>query len=401
MKSQAQEDARIEQKAKEAVADVLRALFAVNDVPKAKLSAKAKMKRCAILKVLIKDLLASAKTPERQKALMAKLSRVERIEKEAQKRSIALSHIHQHTICLEERAYKPIRRLTLQENRVDFESLNEDFNDIQAELEKELAEATDEEIERALANAKNKLDAGDIAAVAAILFLFRTRVRDTLTKAVKASYDVGKESMAKEIGVDRPPTPLQDKQMMNVDAKDIAEGYAANLEGTLASALKAGIIADASTAAIIAAARQAVVDEAAKEITNISGTVVGQYINMGRNNVIFSNVEKVVAMQRSEVLDMRTCALCLSLDERVVTPTDPMAYMKEVHTHCRGVWVPILAIDEVKPDVTGIPKSISDAFDTIDGRPIINGFKQLKKPINDVSKPAMEEIRKRFEAKKK
>lgn len=402
MKPNAQEETRLARKAQEAVADALRSLLLPKEPPKARvLSSHARAKRCAALKLHVKDQLATAKTAERRSALLATLKRIERIEAKAKQQTLS-AHVHNgECVLLEERKYKPARRLTLQEVRVNFEALNEDFNDLQWDLEDELAKATEEELERALANAKKKLDAGDILAITSILFLFRQRVNAAINKSVKASYDVGRDAMAKEIGVDRPTTPLQDRQLMNVDAKDIAEGYAANLEGVLASALKAGLAADASIAAIVASARQAVVDEAAKEITNITGTLVGQYVNMGRNNVIFSNIEKVVAMQRSEVLDGVTCSMCLSLDERVVTPTDPMAYMQIVHTHCRGVWVPVLVEDEQKPDVTGIPKGISDSFDKVDGRPIVNGFKQLKRPINDVSRPAMEEIKKRFEAKKK
>lgn len=402
MKPNAQEETRLARKAQEAVADALRSILLPKEAPKVRsLSSAARMKRCAVLKLHVKDQLAVAKTAERRSALMSTLKRIERIEAKAKQQTLS-AHVHNgECVMLQEQKYKPSRRLTLQEIRVNFESLNEDFNNLQGDLEDELAAATEEELERALANAKKKLDAGDIAAIAAIAFLFRQRVNAIINKSVRSSYDVGKEAVAKEIGVDRPSTPLQDRQLMKVDADDVAEAYASNLESTLSSALKSGLAADASVAAIVAAARQAVVDEAAKEITNITGTLVGQYVNMGRNNVIFSNVEKVVAMQRSEVLDGVTCAVCLSLDERVVSPTDPMAYMQIVHTHCRGVWVPILAIDDEQPDVTGIPKSIVDTFDTIDGRPVVNGFKQLKKPINDVSKPAMEEIKKRFDAKKK
>lgn len=403
MKPNAQEDTRLARKAQEAVADAIRSLLLPKEAPKARaLSAHARAKRCASLKLRVKDQLATAKTPERRASLLSTLKRIERIEKRAKQESLSENHVHTAECAfLAEREYKPARRLTLQESRVDFGALNRRFNVLETDLENDLTGATEEEIERALATAKKRLDAGDIATITAILFLFRQRVTTAINKSVRDSYDTGKEAMAREIGVDRPPTPLQDRQLMRVDANDIAEGYASNLEGTLASALKAGLAADASIAAIIAAARASLIAEAAKEITNITGTVVGQYVNMGRNNVIFSNVDKVVAMQRSEVLDSRTCALCLSLDERVVTPDDPMAYMQIVHTNCRGIFVPILVEDDEKPAVTGIPKSIADAFDTIDGRPVINGFKQLKRPINDVSKPAMEEIKKRLETKKK
>jgi len=80
------------------------------------------------------------------------------------------------------------------------------------------------------------------------------------------------------------------------------------------------------------------------------------------------------------VLDGNTCNMCLSLDKRVVEAGDPIAEMDMVHTHCRGLWVPIFASEE-QPDNNPIPKTVIDSFDLLDGRPTVNGFKQLKKPI--------------------
>lgn len=403
MKAKTREDAEIAKKAQDAVEDALRRLLAVKQGAKiAKFTSyAAKAKRCAFLKEQVRNLLGSTKNVARQARLLRTLSRLEKLEHRLNTQKLAECHDHDHVVKLGVRKFSPFRRLSTQEIRVDFEALNEFFNEMEDSIEEELARATKEELDRALANAKNKIESGDIAGMAAIIFLFRARVKEIITRTVKQSYDFGKEAAAKEIGVDRPTTPLQDKQLMNVDAADIAEAYATNLENTLGAAIKSGIAAAASTQAIISAARSSIEDEAAKQIANISGTVVGQYVNAGRNTVIFDNVEKVVAMKRSEVLDDRTCALCISLDERVVDPSDPMAHLQTVHTYCRGQWVPILADDDEQPEVKGIPKTITDAFDKIDGRPIVNGFRQLKKPINKISVPAMEEIKKRLEAKSK
>jgi len=58
-----------------------------------------------------------------------------------------------------------------------------------------------------------------------------------------------------------------------------------------------------------------------------------------------------------------------------------MAQMDIVHSHCRGVWIPIFVSEPDHPDVTGIPESIKKQFDLVDGKPTVNQFKQLKKPL--------------------
>lgn len=65
-------------------------------------------------------------------------------------------------------------------------------------------------------------------------------------------------------------------------------------------------------------------------------------------------------------------------------------------SNCRGTWVPIYA-EEEQPDITGIPKSIVDSFDTVDGRPRVNAFQQLKKPINAGNKAVQELIRRKLD----
>lgn len=66
--------------------------------------------------------------------------------------------------------------------------------------------------------------------------------------------------------------------------------------------------------------------------------------------------------------------------------------------NCRGVWIPILQIDPDQPKVTGIPQSLTKRFNTVDGKPTINDFKQVKKPINlKKNKAAEQQIKKRLE----
>ncbi len=363
--------------------------------------AKARVNQYALLVTKITDLASKTDSPSRRARLNAQLKRA--LEgKTALEKKMSMAPEQRRAIASpfnfsEQFAQGKLPRpLTMQETRINFVALNETFDNEQDAFANELTEITNAEIDRASKQAESRISVKDIAAIAGIAFLIRGAVDTLMRKTVKKSYDIGKTLAANEMGIAKPTTPLIDTQLMNLDADDIADGYTAILINTFRATLKAGVAADASTPAIIAAARARTQDAAANAITNIRGTVVGQYLNRGRDMVFTSHQMQIVSYQRSEVLDISTCGMCWALDKKVITPDDPMRNLEIVHSHCRGLWVPIFGIDETKPDVTGIPKTLLDKFDLIDGRPTINAFKNIKAPVNEQSKDAAASIRKKL-----
>lgn len=378
----------------------------------------ARISRCNALIARVGSMLAHATDQGRKDRLQARLERAARSKEMYEAKLSELNGTFEHYLA--ERKFKPYRTLTLQEERVGFVRLDEMLTQQSDQFEREMVDVTTQEIERLTKSMEKKVDAWDIAAIAALAFLIRGEVKAIIRKAIGTFYGIGVGAAVKEINasgdsaraeakanpttankpipakVDRGETPAIDKRLMSLDSEDIAEAYVANLENTAKSTIKSGIAVDAATLAITSAMQARLVDEASKTITNISKTITGEYLNRGRSSIFKKNLVVIVAFQRSEVLDGRTCPMCLSLDKRVVKPDDPMASLQIVHTHCRGVWVPIFAVDKKIPEVTGIPKAIVDRFDTIDGRPVVNSFKNMKKPINDVSKAAQAVIKKRF-----
>jgi len=304
-------------------------------------------------------------------------------------------------VLLADGVFRLPRPLTFQEKRINWQGLNDAYDDIQGELETALTDETSEETERAVKAIQRKLDAGDIAGIAALTIILSGRIRLIVATALRRAFGIGKDTAAREFGIGTPATSTRASQIMRADAENIANIYASSIEQSAKSSVVSGIAAGASVAGIVGAARNSIQDTASRVIMNTSGTVIGQHVNRGRASVMFDNIARIVSFQRSEVLDSKTCPMCLSLDERVVGPSDPVAHMDIVHTHCRGLWVPVFASDETKPEIKGIPKSIIGNFDSIDGRPVVNSFKQLKKPVNDVSSKAAKEIRKRLEKAKK
>lgn len=370
--------------------------------------AETRIKQFDVLSGKIKELISKTENPERKARLQARLERA-MSGKTAQQgkiteyKAIQSGKVTKRTGAfnfheqLADGPFKPYRSLTEQEQRVNFVRLDEMLTKQSDQFEEEMAEYTRVEIDRIVEAAKPKIDAWDVAAVAAIAFLLRGKVRDSVRKAIGTFYGIGTGLAMKELGLaGRPESPAIDKRLMAVDADAITEAYVSNLENTAKALITASIAVDAGADATATALRAKLKDEAAKTITNISGTITGQYLNRGRGSVFSRNAIEIVSYQRTEVLDGRTCAICRSIDERVVKPDDPMLWLHLVHTHCRGFWVPIFEADVEKPEVNGVPKTITDRFDTVDGRPVINSFKQLKKPVADASVKTRDKVRKQF-----
>jgi len=299
-------------------------------------------------------------------------------------------------IYLGSKPFRAPRKLTMQEHRMNLKELNDQFNEAETSLEDDLTVITQQEIDRYAEQVKKKLDAGDIAAIGALGYLLFGKSREAIAKAIRHAYDTGKIGAAKELGVDRPTTPLTTSQIMKIDIDDWAKGYQYELEQRSREVVKDAVISGAGAAAIASAVKSKSKDDAARMISNMSGTMVGQYVNRGRMTVFEKYLTKIKAFQRTEVLDMVTCNMCLSLDGKVIKPDDPMAHLDITHSNCRGLWVPIYEADTEQPGITGIPKSVTDTFDTVDGRPRVNSFKQLKKPISPSSKEAADLIRRKL-----
>lgn len=309
---------------------------------------------------------------------------------------------HDLDLLLSERQYSPYRALTVQEERADLEFLNEKFNQLEGGLEEAYLEETQAQIDALTAKAEKSVKEGDMKAVEALIFggylLFRNSVNDT----AKQAYQIGKSSASKEMKVPEPPTDKNNTQIRNAEAEQIADMYVTEMGNEAKSVVRNAILAGATANVAAVAVRSSLNKRASEMISGISGTVPGMYLNRGRKQVFFANLNKITHFQRSEVLDIRTCNMCLSLDKRIVKADDPFSHMETIHTYCRGTWVPIFTSEEQPKDsAVGVPKTIRDSFESIDGRPVVNDFKQLKKPMNTKENPeAKAEIEKRLNKKK-
>jgi hypothetical protein len=151
-----------------------------------------------------------------------------------------------------------------------------------------------------------------------------------------------------------------------------------------------------STTAALAEADSAAAD-AIDTITEDTGQILmAGYINHGRNTVFTKFGDNIYALQRSEVLDTRTCNFCLSMDGRIIPPDDDFGDNTIFHSNCRGIWVAIINDEAELPPIGGIPKAIRDRFEDA-----VNELVQPKKPIVTKGSPAAKEAQRRIDKQNK
>jgi hypothetical protein len=285
--------------------------------------------------------------------------------------------------------FRPFRQLTLAEERVKFAELKDFFDGTDDEINKALTALTLRQKNRILQQLTDAVENGDVRKIQNILLPFNTELTKQLKESAKKAFEQGKKDAAREMKVSVPETSSKDIALRNARIQQAVQDRTRSIESSIknkALDLARKGVGDASASFAL---EQAFDKAAIVENNQISGRTIAQNINIGRSVVFDKNKEDIFALQRSEILDEKTCSMCLSLDGRVINKNDPFGKIDQVHSNCRGIWVVILPTDADLPTPKPIPKSIQNRFDTVEGVPTTNAFKQLKKPlINKTSRVA-------------
>lgn len=191
--------------------------------------------------------------------------------------------------------------------------------------------------------------------------------------------DVGKSKASGEIGIVTPPTPEVQINALYAQIDQSVDEMEASVLSTARTQAIAAISAGIGASAAIFSIKKAVDASASLYTSGISGALTGGSLNIGRTIVWDIAKSDIYALQRSEILDPRTCAICISIDGRLADPSDPFIRLGQVHTNCRGTWVAVKKTDPLLPGKIGIPKSIKGKFETVEGVPRTNAFTQIKK----------------------
>lgn len=293
----------------------------------------------------------------------------------------------QRMVFQENNDFKSWRPLTFAEKKVDFQRIQ----DMLDKMEEEFTQKADEILAVAQADYVRKLakalEEKDKKTIKALKLKAKNEYEQLLKDAMRDAYVFGKANASREMGVSTPSNSQSVMTQIDILAASIAEKHMDELEYIakveMVTQLEAG-----KTLAQTMGAIDVAIDKKKKDlIKKTSGTVMSGQLNNGRNTVFERNSGKIYALQRSEILDRKTCNFCLSIDGRIIEKTDSLARKTIFHSNCRGIWVEILQEEEEKPRISGVPKSIRDKAG--DG---INDLKQPRKPIVKKSSLAKKKI---------
>lgn len=324
-------------------------------------------------------------------------------EDEMDKEIKAHDHTHNVRAFDDGKGNKYWRKLTFAETKVDLASIEDRMDSLQAKFTKEAIELMEKAKDGFIAKLQSALDDDDTKSVSELEIKFVKEYKALIKDYLKQAMEYGKNNASAEMGVPTPANTASTLKSIDLLADTIAWKAAIDIETKAKTSAVNGLKKMSDKTAKFKSVIQVVgmIDAALdttieKVVTAAAGLIINQAINMGRKDVFDRNADKIYALQRSEILDSDTCDFCLSMDGRVVALDSEWASEDTFHTNCRGIWVQILKEEPEPPEIDGVPENLADYYG---GEP--NALVQPPKPIVRPDSPALEEVEKRKEAKKK
>lgn len=270
------------------------------------------------------------------------------------------------------------RPLTFAEKKVDFKKITDKLTEFEQNFIKDTAKILEEASPAMLESFKKSLKAKDMTAVRNLAMEYKGPYRKEILRHLGLVYEFGKRGASKEMGIAAIKTPDDDLKRLIMQADAIADMH----ESELVKAMKLTVLKEMKNGKTLEEAMNKVAIEIGKLTNtltyNTAVLTMGSLFNQGRYMAQYSNRKMIYALQRSEILDMRICNFCLSMDGRIVRVTDPIAKSDIFHSNCRGIWVEIMKDEAELPEVKGVPQGLLDKYDGG-----VNEFEQIDKPILD------------------
>lgn len=292
--------------------------------------------------------------------------------------------------------FTPGRKLTFAEQKVDFDALEDAMDDLEEMFDKDTQALLSAEREKYIAKLTKAVQKGDTEAIKAATLNVQAKYAKIIKEHMKKAYEQGKTAASSEMSLDTPATPQAILDQIEIQSDAIAQMHIAQITNDSKTKLVEALNKGESAASAIATADAAVAAKIAELTTNTSRIVTAGYVNYGRNTAFEANSEAIYALQRSEILDRRTCNYCLSVDGRVIEKTDSFGHNTIFHSGCRGIWVEIMMAESELPPIGGIPKTIRDRFGDA-----VNDLLQPKTPVTQKDSAARKEAERRAKKKAK
>lgn len=294
----------------------------------------------------------------------------------AKKLSIEIDNLKKKTFA-ESNDFKGWRALTFAEKKVSFKGIQDFINEQEASFS-DNATGLLREITETFIDRLNKLvQAGDMDKIKDLEMGRYAEYRGMIKAHLKKAFSFGKNNAALEMGVESPSNPSDLGRKLELYADTIATKHFYEIETKAKLAIN-NVVSKfgEKEIAAMAAAVSAITGSSEDIIANTAAIIISDAINKGRSLVFSKNENKIYALQRSEILDEKTCNLCLSIDGRIVEKGDNLAKSTIFHSNCRGIWVEILNDEAELPKIDGVPNSIRDRIGDA-----VNEIIQPKNPI--------------------
>jgi len=273
------------------------------------------------------------------------------------------------------------RPLTLAEERVKFTEIENFLNKHEKKVDALLQKITLKQRRDIVTEVSSMLKQSDPLAIQNINIKLNAQEKIELQELSMQAYEEGKRNASNEIQKAMPETPTEQRQLLTAYLDKNIEARNENIAIAVKTSILAMMAAKIKSTVAVSQIKKTFDDVVSQQNIQTVGNLTIDNLNKGRDLVFQKNKSKIHALQRSEILDNKTCSMCLSLDGRVLKQSDPFTSVGQIHTNCRGIWVAILKTDAELPKAKSLPQSILNNFKTKAGVPTVNDFKQVKKPI--------------------
>lgn len=255
------------------------------------------------------------------------------------------------------------RPITMAETKVDWGKMQTQMDDLEAQFKGPALALLTKTKDEYMAKVHELLQKNDAPGLATLTLDFEDKYRKILVTAMTQAHAYGRTTATQELGYgSRPAATTEDTASIDMLASAIAAKTAADISAIAKIAVANALKSSKPTLQSSGQIDKDVSDAIDKSVSDTSSILVGQGVNNGRNSVFDRNSDDIHGLQRSEILDRRTCNFCLSMDGRIVEPGDEWASTDIFHSNCRGIWVAILKDEVNPPPVDGVPSSVADYY---------------------------------------
>lgn len=268
------------------------------------------------------------------------------------------------------------RPIMMAEESVDWSKIQTTLDKMEGDFTAKARELLNAAKDAYMAKIHKAIESGDPKAIATLETNFQNDYKGLLKTAMADAYDFGKNKASNEIGVAVPASNANTIASMDLLATTIAQKTAADLEAKARLSAATAITNEKNALQSAGQIDANLVDVIDKSLDSTAPTMIGVAFNNGRNDVFERNGGMIYALQRSEILDKKTCNFCLSMDGRIVSPDDEWTDATVFHTNCRGIWVAIMDEETNKPPIESVPGELGDYYG---GE--VNSVVQPKAPI--------------------